>query len=447
LASRTGMNGESDQIMEWYWLGLMMFAILVAFLMIGVHVAFALGLTGSIMVYLFLSPNMLFQLARISFEVASTHLFIVAPLFILMAGLVSQSDVAEKAFNAATKWLNWLPAPLAVSTVAACTMFSSISGSSPATAAAIGYTAVPEMLRHGYDKRLSVGVVAAGGTLGILIPPSVVMIIFGIITETSIGALFMAGIIPGLMMSSLLMLYVVLHSKRYPIKRRESMVVTWADRMSSLNGVWPIALLFVTVIGVIYSGIATPTEAAAIGATAAVLLTLPRKGVGLTGLGQVLVRAAQTTSMIMFLIICGTFFGFVISMLGIAHETVTLLVASEISPWTVLICYVVILLVLGCLIDPASMMVITLPLAFPVLKQLGFDPIWIGVIVTIAVEIGMITPPVGLNLFVLQGVVPKEITTKDIALGALPFVLVLILGLVLVMIFPGIATWLPSVLR
>lgn len=433
--------------MEWYWLGIMMFAILVAFILIGVPVAFALGLTGSIMVYFFLSPSMLFQLARISFDVASTHLFIVAPLFILMAGLVSQSDVAERAFLAATKWLNWLPAPLAISTVAATTMFSAISGSSPATAAAIGYTSVPEMLKHGYDKRLSVGVVAAGGTLGILIPPSVVMIIFGIITETSIGDLFMAGLIPGLMLSGLLMLYVVLHSRRYPIKRRETMIVTWADRFSSLGGVWPIALLFITVIGVIYSGIATPTEAAAIGATAAVLLTFTRRGMGFSGLGRVLIRAAQTTSMIMFLIICGSFFGFVISMLGIAHETVALLVAADISPWAVLIGYVVILILLGCLIDPASMMVITLPLAFPVLSGLGFDPLWIGVIVTIAVEIGMITPPVGLNLFVLQGVVPKEVTTKDIALGALPFVFVLILGLALVMVFPGLAIWLPGVLR
>lgn len=428
-------------------MGVTMFAILVAFILIGVPVAFALGLTGSIMVYFFLSPNMLFQLARISFDVASTHLFIVAPLFILMAGLVSQSDVAEKAFFAATKWLNWLPAPLAISTVAATTMFSSISGSSPATAAAIGYTSVPEMLRHGYDKRLSVGVVAAGGTLGILIPPSVVMIIYGIITETSIGALFAAGLMPGLMLSGLLMLYVVLHSKRYPIKRRETMIVTWPDRFASLRGVWPIALLFVTVIGVIYTGVATPTEAAAIGASAAVLLTFQRKGMGVSGLGRVLIRAAQTTSMIMFLIICGSFFGFVISALGIAHETVALLVEADISPWAVLIGYVCILLVLGCLIDPASMMVITLPLAFPVLMQLGFDPLWIGVIVTIAVEIGMITPPVGLNLFVLQGVVPKEITTKDIALGALPFVLVLLLGLALVMIFPAIATWLPGMLR
>ncbi|MDX5361759.1 MAG: TRAP transporter large permease subunit [Alphaproteobacteria bacterium] len=432
--------------MEWYWMGATLFAILVGFILIGVPVAFSLGLAGTVAVYLFLSPHMLMQLARIAFDVASTHLFIVAPLFVLMAGLVSQSDVAEKAFLAATKWMNRLPGPLAISTVASATLFSAISGSSPATAAAIGYTAVPEMLKHGYSKRLAVGTVAAGGTLGILIPPSVVMIIYGIITETSIGDLFAAGIIPGILLSLLLMLYVMVSCTRSPPVSIENTVITWSDRFAALKGIWAIVLLFIAVMGAIYGGIATPTEAAALGAMVALILTLPRQGMGLSGLSRVLVRTAQTTSMILLLIICGSFFGFVISALGIAHEMVAVLVEAQVSPWTVLIGYLVLLVILGTLMDPASMMVITLPLAFPVLKQLGFDPVWIGVLVTIAVEIGMITPPVGLNLFVLQGVVPREITTKDIALGALPFVGVLLFGLLLVLVFPGLATWLPAVL-
>ncbi|MCP1336994.1 TRAP transporter large permease [Futiania mangrovi] len=432
--------------MEWYWMGATLFAILIGFILIGVPVAFSLGLAGTVAVYLFLTPHMLMQLARISFDVASTHLFIVAPLFVLMAGLVSQSDVAEKAFLAATKWMNRLPGPLAISTVASATLFSAISGSSPATAAAIGYTAVPEMLKHGYSKRLAVGTVAAGGTLGILIPPSVVMIIYGIITETSIGDLFAAGIIPGILLSLLLMLYVMVSCIRTPPVSIENTVITWSDRFAALKGIWAIVLLFIAVMGAIYGGIATPTEAAAIGAMVALILTLPRQGMGLSGLSLVLVRTAQTTSMILLLIICGSFFGFVISALGIAHEMVAVLVEAQVSPWTVLIGYLILLVILGTLMDPASMMVITLPLAFPVLKQLGFDPVWIGVLVTIAVEIGMITPPVGLNLFVLQGVVPREITTKDIALGALPFVGVLLFGLLLVLVFPGLATWLPAVL-
>ena len=428
--------------MEWYYTGLLLFAILIGYLVIGVPVAFSLGLAGITGVYLFLSPKLIFQLARISFDVASTQLFVVAPLFILMAGVVSQSDIAEKTFTAATKWLNWMPGSLGVSTVAAATMFSAISGSSPATAAAIGYTAVPEMLRHGYDKRFAAGIVAAGGTLGILIPPSIVMIIYGIITETSIGALFAAGIVPGLVFSGLLMCYVMFRSRNQ--SRNESdAIVTWSDRFHSLPGIWPIILLFCIVMGAIYTGIATPTEAAGFGATAGLFLTLWRKGMGWTGLNIVLLRTAQTTAMLLLLIICGTFFGFVISQLGIAQDMVDALVRANVSPWTVLLGYIGTLLVLGCLMDPASMMVITLPLAFPILHKLGFDAVWIGVLVTVAVEIGMITPPVGLNLFILQGVVPKDINSMDIALGALPFVFVLLLGLALLLLFPDIVLWLP----
>lgn len=438
--------------MEWYWTGTAMFALLMVFLVIGVPVAFSMGLAGIIGVYAFLSPNMLVQLGRLSFDVASNHLFTVAPLFILMAGLVSHSDIAEKAYRAATKWLHWMPGSLAVSTVAAATLFSAISGSSPATAAAIGSTAVPQMLKNGYDKRLSVGTVAAGGTLGILIPPSVVMILFGIITETSIGDLFTAGILPGLLLSALMMAYVILYSRRRPPAPVSGQSVpggspTWSERFASLRGIWAIVLLFVAVMGAIYAGIATPTEAAAIGAATALLLTLPRKGMGWSGLNKVLLTTSQTTAMMIMLIICGSFFGFVISALGIAHELVQILVDAKISPWAVMLTYMAALLVLGCLMDPASMMVITLPLAFPILTKLGFDPILIGVLVTINVEVGMITPPVGLNLFVLQGVVPRHITTKDIAMGAMPFVIVLLVGMGIVMVFPEIATWLPRALK
>jgi len=427
--------------MEWYEMGLALFAVLLLLLALGVPVAFSLGIAGMVGVYFFLSPAMLMQIARISFEVGSTHLFIVAPLFVLMAGLVSQSDVAERSFDAAKKWLNWLPGSLGVATVASATLFASISGSSPATAAAIGYTAVPEMLRNGYDKRLAVGIVAAGGTLGILIPPSVVMIIYGIITETSIGALFTAGIVPGLLFSALLSGYVIWKSRDDHAGQR--LKVSWGERFGALSGIWPIMVLFAVVMGSIYSGIATPTEAAGIGAGAALLLTFGRKGMGFAGLDNVLIRTAQTTAMILLLIVCGSFFGFVVAAVGVAHGLVEALTEAEIQPIWVLVGYLVVLLILGCLMDPASMLVITLPIAFPVLKDLGFDAVWLGILVTVAVEIGMITPPVGLNLFVLKGVVPKEISTGDIAAGAVPFVFVLLLGMLIVLAVPEIATWLP----
>ena len=298
------------------------------------------------------------------------------------------------------------------------------------------------MLRHGYDKRLAVGIVAAGGTLGILIPPSVVMIIYGIITETSIGALFTAGIVPGLMFSGLLSAYVIWRC--WGDRAGQGLVVTWGERFVALGGIWPIMVLFAAVMGAIYSGIATPTESAGIGAAAALALTFARKGMGFSGLDTVLIRTAQTTAMILLLIICGSFFGFVVASVGVAHGIVEALTAAQVAPIWVLIGYIVVLLILGCFMDPASMLVITLPIAFPVLKRLGYDAVWLGVLVTIAVEVGMITPPVGLNLFVLKGVVPKHISSKDIAIGSMPFVFVLLLGLVIVMAFPKIAIWLPK---
>lgn len=432
--------------MDWYWLAASLFGLLMLFLALGIPVALALGLAATSVIYIFLGPHMFIRMARVAFEVSTNHLFIVAPLFILIAGIVSHSNIAERSFHAATKWLNWMPASLPVSTVAAATAFSAISGSSPATAAAVGYAAVPEMLRHGYNKRLAVGVVAAGGTLGVLIPPSVVMIIYGIVTETSIGALFMAGIIPGIMLSFMMMTYAILRCWSDPDAPQLDSAVTWSERVSSLQGVWPIFLLFGVVIGTIYSGIATPVEAAALGAVAVIILTFRLPNIGIRGLNTVLVRTAQTTSMVILLIIFGSFFGFAVSALGIAHGMIQAIVAADIEPWMVLACYIVVLLLLGCVIDPISLLIITLPLAFPVLYQLGFDPIWLGVLVTIAVEIGMITPPVGMNLFILKGVVPKEITTRDITLGALPFVLVLLGGLMILVAFPPLATWLPSMM-
>jgi C4-dicarboxylate transporter DctM subunit len=434
--------------MELGWLGLtlILFSFLLVFMAIGVPVAFSMGVTATIMVFIFLNPAMLIQMARMSFVVSTSHLFLVAPLFVLMAGVVSHSDIAERAYLAATKWFNRVPGALPVSTIAACSAFAAISGSSPATAAAIGYASIPEMLKHGYSKRMAVGVVAAGGTLGILIPPSVVMVIYGILTETSIGSLFMAGIIPGLFLAALMVGYVIIESMREGTAKPIEVLVTWGDRFTSLKGIWPVMLLFLVVMGSIYTGLATTTEAAALGALGALMLTIHRKDMRNGGLSKVLLTTAQTTTMLMMLIIFGSFFGFVVSRLGIAHGMIEAVTTANLQPWVVLTLYIVVLLILGCLMDPASMMVITLPLAFPVLSKMGYDPVWLGIIVTIAVEIGMITPPVGLNLFVLKGIVPKEVTMTDIMAGSAPFILVMLVGLLVIVLFPQIALWLPQLM-
>jgi len=271
-------------------------------------------------------------------------------------------------------------------------------------------------------------------------------VIYGILTETSIGSLFMAGIIPGLFLATLMVGYVIIASMREGTAKPIEVLVTWRDRFTSLQGIWPVMLLFIVVMGSIYSGLATTTEAAALGALGALLLTIHRKDMRNGGLNKVLLTTAQTTTMLMMLIIFGSFFGFVVSRLGIAHGMIEAVTAANLQPWVVLTLYIVVLLILGCLMDPASMMVITLPLAFPVLSKMGYDPVWLGIIVTIAVEIGMITPPVGLNLFVLKGIVPKEVTMTDIMAGSAPFIAVMLVGLLVIVLFPQIALWLPQMM-
>jgi len=367
----------------------------------------------------------------------------VLPMFILMGALIHRAGLSEELFGAARAWFGHFRGGLAQSTVAASAAFGAVCGSSLATAATMAKVALPPMKRSGYDDGLACGVVAAGGTLGILIPPSVPMVIYGILTET------IAGILPGLLLAAMMIAWVIYRSLRDGVTTagtpRE--IPSWAERRASLSGIWPVLLLFVIVMGAIYAGIATTTEAAALGAIGALLLTIARPDMRLKGLSAVLLTTAQSTAMLMLLIIFGSFFGFVVSRLGIAHGIVEAVTAAQMPGWMVLGLYIVALLVLGCFMDPASMMVITLPLAFPVLKELGYDPIWLGVIVTITVEIGMITPPVGLNLFVLKGIVPKEVSMTDIIAGAIPFVGVLIAGLLIIVAFPGIATWLPALMK
>jgi len=430
--------------MTWYFAAILLFSMLLLFLCVGVPIAFSLGLTSAVGTVLLLGPDALIQLANTAFGQGSNNLFIVAPLFIFMAALLSYSGVAQQAFEAAYRWLNRLPGALASSSILACTVFASISGSSPATAATIGRIAMPEMLRHGYNKRMAAGVVAAGGTLGILIPPSVVMIIFGIITETSIGLLFIAGILPGLLISSLMILCTSTAAYIRPGLAPAGPEFTWGERFSSLKGLWGIILLFLLVIGSIYLGIATPAESAAIGAGGALLLALALRRLTWPQFIEALSSSAQTTAMLMFLIFSGFSLSFVISAFGIGQGLTGVLLTAGIGPWLVLIGYLVLLILLGTVVDPASMMVITLPIMFPVLVEMGFEPIWLGVLTTIAAEIGMITPPVGLNLFVLKGVSPEEVSMTDIIVGSLPYALLLVVGLIIMMVFPEIVLWLPS---
>jgi C4-dicarboxylate transporter DctM subunit len=422
------------------------FALLLGLIGFGVPVAFALGLVGAVGAAIFLTPAHLAQVAQIAFDQGTSFVFIAVPLFILMAELLSSARLSALLFEAASRLLNRVPGGLAVASVAACAGFGTICGSSAATAATIGAPAIPEMLKRGYSKRLSVGAVAAGGTLGILIPPSIAMIVYGIINEVSIGQLYLAGIIPGILMALLLCGAIALAVKLRPALAPPVGRFTWAERAAALARVWPVAVLGLLVIVPIYTGVATPTEAAALGAAGS-LIYAAFMGMTWRDLGSAFNRTVQTTSMILFLLIGGFMLGFVLTSLGIPQSMAKWIVSLGANPWLVMILINVLFFLLGRALDPMTIMVITMPVLFPVVVGLGFDPVWFGIIITINAEIDNILPPDGVNLLVLKSIAPAEVSMSDIIIGSAPFTLVLVLGMAIVMVFPELALWLPRQLK
>ena len=424
-------------------ISVMLIVLLIVLLGLGTPIAFCLGFLGVAGILAFLDTGVLYQIAEVAADTGTSLFLLTLPLFVLMAEVVSFSGLGDDIYTAAHDWLNWLPGGLAISSIATCTGFAAISGSSPATAATVGLVSIPEMIKRGYNRYLAVGSIAAGGTLGILIPPSITMIIYGIITEVSIGKLFIAGIIPGIILAMILSVSVALAVKIKPHLAPRVEAVSWGRRFASLKRVWAFVILAISIIGSIYAGIATPTESAAIGATLAILIALMYRRLTVKAIHGALLRTVGVTAMIMFLVLGGNVMAFLLSTLTIPQYVTEAVTALQLSRWAIMVIINIILIIMGCLLDPMAIMVISLPIIFPIVTELGFDPVWFGIVVTINVEMGMITPPVGLNLFILKGSVPG-VTMKDIVGGSLPFLILLMLGLAVIMVFPELATWLPG---
>jgi C4-dicarboxylate transporter, DctM subunit len=412
----------------------------------GTPVAVALGLIGVLGTLYVATPAQLVRLAQIAFTRSSDFVFIVIPLFILMGDLLAAGKIGDDLFSAAQKWLNWLPGSLAVSTIFACAGFGAVCGSSPVTAATIGSVAVPQMWSKGYDRRLALGATASGGTLGIMIPPSVAFILYGIITETSVGQLFIAGIIPGIVLAVMLSLTVVLMVRRRPEMAPATPGVTWSERWQALGKVWPTAILSVVVLGSIYTGVATPTEAAAVGAGGAIVLGLLQRRLTWAGFSRSILGCVKTTSMLMLLLVSGLFASFALTRLGVPQGFATFLTSLPVSPWVIIVLINVLLGIFGMLLDPLSILVITLPIFFPAVVKLGYDPIWFGVIMTLNTEIAAITPPVGFNLFILKAVIPGA-EMLEVIRGSLIFIIPLAAGIALLMLVPDLALVLPRLMR
>ena len=424
-------------------IAIVLIIVLIILLGLGTPIAFCLGFLGTVGIVGFLDMAVLYQIAEIAADSGTSLFLITLPLFILMAEVVQFSGLGDDIYTAAHNWLSWLPGGLAISSIATCTGFAAISGSSPATAATVGLVSIPEMLKRGYNRKLAVGSIAVGGTLGILIPPSITMIIYGIITEVSIGKLFIAGIIPGIMLALILCVSVAVAVKIKPELAPVVKGVSWRERFASLKRVWAFLILAISILGTIYAGIATPTESAAIGATLAMVIACFYRRLSFKALHGALLKTVALTTMIMFLVIGGNVLAFLLSTLTIPQYITEAITALNFSKWSIMIVVNIILLIMGCLLDPMAIMVISLPILFPIVTKLGFDPVWFGIVITINVEMGMITPPVGLNLFILKGTIP-DVSMKDIVGGSLPFLLLLMLGLALIMIFPQLAIWLPG---
>ncbi len=358
-----------------------------------------------------------------------------------------RSGVSDDLFDAFAKWFGRVPGGFAHAGIGACSIFSAVSGSSLATASTIGMVACPEMERRNYAPKLNYGAIAAGGTLGILIPPSIAMIIYGSVVGVPVTRMFMAGVLPGLVMTAGFMGLVLVWSLLRPeAAPRSEISVSWAEKFRAVRSISPMLLLIVGVLGALYAGIATPTEAAAVGALGAFLLCAVRGRLDAHGIAEALRETAKVTSFLLFIVIGASVLSYVFDFVRLATELVRAVEAAGLLPWTTLILVALVYIVLGMFMDPISMMVMTLPVVYPLIVAQGFDPIWFGIVLVILIEIGLMTPPVGMNLYVLQGVNPKA-RPSDIMLGALPFIGVMLAVLVLLAAFPQIATWLPQTLR
>ncbi len=394
----------------------------------------------------FFSPFPLIRgLGQVVWSSSNSSTLIAIPFFVLLGEILVRGGVAERTYASLDKWFSWLPGGLVHANIGTATMFSATSGSSVATAATVATVAMPQAEKLGYDPRLFSGAIAAGGTLGILIPPSINLIVYGFLTETSIPQLFLAGLIPGLLMAVAFMAITALICWIKPSLGGSSRSFTWGERVSSLRQLVPIILLFVVVIGSIYAGWATPTESAAVGVFMALLIALANGGVNMEMLRHSALGTVRITAMIMLVIIGAYFLNFTMASAGLGRELTSLLENSGLSPLGTLFLVILLYIILGFFIETLSLMVATIPIVVPIMAGLGYDKVWFGVLMIVLVEMALITPPVGLNLYVVQGS-RKSGTLGEVMVGAMPYVLVMLAMVGFLILFPGLALFLPAAL-
>ncbi|MFC1979595.1 TRAP transporter large permease [Chloroflexota bacterium] len=424
-------------------IGIFVLFLLFAFQM---HIGVALGLVGLVGFSCLAGLDKGLPILGLSpYSTSFSYSFTVIPLFVLMGEFISRSGLGREIYHTAYQWVGPFPGGLAMATVAGCAGFAAVSGSSTATAATLGTVSLPEMKRYKYDSAFSTGALAAGGTLGILIPPSVTFILYGQLAEQSIGQLFIAGILPGILLATMFMLYIYIRTRLNPAIGPRGPKVDLKDKLISLKGSWGILVLFLLVIGGIYFGIFTPIEAAGIGALGAFFFSLGTRRLTWQVIRGSLNATVQTTAMIMVIIIGAMIFSYFLAISRIPFELANFTTTSGLPNYVVLSLIFLIFLALGCIMSGFAVIILLVPIVFPAIVALGFDPIWFGVIVVVLIEMGLVTPPVGMNVYVIGGIA-KDVPMYTIFRGVIPFFLVMLVGLIILVLFPQISLFLPSLM-
>jgi len=420
------------------------FAALFAMMLLRVPIGMAMGLVGVTgFGYVVGGYPALKMVGQTSMRTVTDYTFGVIPMFLLMGAFVSNSGMSRELFRAANSFLGHLRGGLGIATIAACGGFAAISGSSVATAATFSTVAYPEMRRYGYPQSFATGVIAAGGTLGAMLPPSTVLAVYGIITEQDIGKLFIAGILPGLLAASMYICTVVIIGLVKPDFLPRTPVHDWKERLDGLRNIWAMLLLFVFVIGGLYGGLFTPTEAGGMGAGGAFLIGVLRGRLDGKEIRRSLLQATRTAAAVFTVLIGALLFGYFLTVTQTPQKVTEFLTGLGVGRYGVLALIMLMYLVLGCLMDSLAMVILTVPIIFPVVTHLGFDPIWFGVIIVMTVELGLIHPPVGMIVFVIKSVV-QDVSFTTIFKGVLPFIITDLIRLLILISFPIIALWLPS---
>jgi C4-dicarboxylate transporter, DctM subunit len=430
--------------MSWGVLLLLVCVLLVALLCSGLWIAFGLGITGVLLLLAHGGVRALAPIGTIAWDTVESFVLTSVPLFILMGEVILRAGLSNSFYRSMGLWFHGLRGRLLQSNIVACAVFAAVSGSSVATAAAIGTVAIPEMTRRGYERRLLFGSLAAGGTLGILIPPSIPMIIYGAMVDQSVERLFIAGVVPGILLTLLFMAFIWVRVTMSPaLVPAEEARPSWGERLRCLPGVAPMVCLILLVLGSIWLGYATPTEAAAVGATAAMLLSAAARRLTWAVLRDSVAGTVRTTCMVLFIIVGAQILSYALVRTGVSRALTAWVVGMGLSRWFLFAIIVLLYIFLGCIIDGVSMMVLTIPILYPIVVAAGFDPIWFGIVLVIMIELGAITPPVGLNMFVIQGLSGGR-PLSEIVWGSLPFGVLMLVEIVIVSMFPGLVTWLPS---